>query len=154
MKEKFEEAYNLLYDIYPEEGLVYRMGFRDSAFTKDTISELRRFNLEQERYLLMMRTTIQLFEMKNKFPLRVDAKLFLLTNFNQMIVKPLVHLQDENMIDLSANDLLNTIAQDLNRILYYSLELKKEEKVSGHEIMTAIDKLWQTLESTKYELWG
>lgn len=154
MKEKFDKAYELLYGIYPEEGLVYRIGFRESVFTNQTISELRRFNLEQEKYLLMMRTTIQLFEMKHYSPLRSDAKLFLLTNFNQMIVKPLVHLQDENSIDITSSDLLNTISRDLNQILNYSLELKKEDKISGHEIMTAIDKLWLTLESTKYELWG
>lgn len=154
MKEKFYKTYDILYDIYPEDSLAYKIGFRDSAFTKNVISELRKFNFEQEQFTLMMRTTIQLFEMEENYPLRPDAKMFLISNFNQMIVKPIIYLKQENNIDITTGDLLRTIAKDLNTILKYSLKIKKEEKISGHEMMKAIDNLWPTLESTKYELWG
>ena len=95
-----------------------------------------------------------IYEMDNKFFLRPDAKMFLVTNFNQMIIKPLLVARTENQIDLNQKSISEMIQSDLKTILRFTYEIKKERQASRHDVMKAIDQLWGKLESTKLEIWG
>lgn len=155
MKKKFYRTYDQLFDIYPEDSLAYRIEFIDNKLTKEAIRELREFKYQQENYVTMMRKTITLYEIEKEIQFRPDAKLFLVINFNEMIVKPLIFRQLENEKETSPKDLFITIQLDLIRVMNHAVEFKQnDEDISGHRIMKSIDELWGKLDSTKYELWG
>lgn len=155
MKDFYNRIYDQLYDGYPDEFIALRLGaFRGTNLANQFIEELREFINEQEYYVGNMRQHIMIYEMDNGFFLRPDAKMFLVTNFNQMIIKPLIIARAEKQIDLNREQLSNIIKNDLLTILRYTFDTRKETKASGHDVMRAIDKLWGNLESTKFEVWG
>jgi hypothetical protein len=156
MKEKFNKTYDLLYDMYPDGYFVHRF----SRFDKDFLgfakisSELREFYIRQELVIELMKREILDFEIQRKFPFRSDAKYFLITNFNNMIIKPILYQILENDKEISEDILREYITSDIKTIMYNSLEIRKEELISGHDILKSIDSLWPQLQSTKMELWG
>lgn len=155
MKDFYNRIYDQLYDGYPDEFIALRLGtFRGTNLGNQFFEELREFVFEQEYYVGNMRQQIMLYEMDNGFFLRADAKIFLVTNFNQMIIKPLIIARTEKQIDLNREELSHIITKDINTILRYTYDHRKENKASGHEIMRAIDNLWGELESSKFEIWG
>lgn len=155
MKDFYNRIYDQLYDGYPDEFIALKLGyFRGTNLTNQFFEELREFVYEQEYYVGNMRQQIMSYEMDNEFFLRADAKMFLVSNFNQMIIKPLIIARTEKRIDLNREQLSSIIKKDLNTILRYTYDNRKEKKASGHEIMRAIDNLWIELESTKFEVWG
>ncbi|WP_445908871.1 hypothetical protein [Yeosuana sp.] len=155
MNDNYYRIYDQLYDTYPDEFLALRLGaFRGTYLANRFIEELREFIYEQEYFVGIMRQTIMIYEMDNKFFLRPDAKMFLVTNFNQMIIKPLLVARTENKIDLNQKSISEMIQSDLKTILRFTYEIKKEKQASGHDVMKAIDQLWGKLESTKLEIWG
>jgi len=154
MKEKFSRTYDELYEIYPERFFLDKLYRTSFPMLKRMRSEYREFFIKEELFSELIKREIYEFELINKFPFRTDAKYFLLVNFNNMIVKPLLYQVlkgDTELSEIQINDLIKT---DIKTILRHSLEIKKEDKISGHEIMKSIDLLWPTLNSTKIELWG
>ncbi|WP_339884659.1 hypothetical protein [Polaribacter vadi] len=155
MNDNYNKIYDQLYDSYPDEFIALRLGtFQGTFFANQFIRELREFVSEQEYYVGKMRETILLYEMNNSFFLRPDAKMFLVTNFNQMIVKTLIVAKAEKQLDLSKKSLSKMINNDLETIMSYTFKIKKERKASGHDVMKAIDQLWGQLECTKLKIWG
>lgn len=155
MKDNYYRIYDQLYDSYPEDFLTLRLAsFRGSFLSNQVLEELREFAYQQEYFTGIMRQVILIYEMDNGLKLRPDAKLFLVTNFNQMVVKPLLIAREEKQLNISRESLANNIKNDLLAIIKYSVGIKKESQVSGHEVMRAIDELWGNLESTKFEIWG
>ena len=154
MKDKFNRAYEELYEIYPERFFLDKLYRTDFPMLERMKSEYREFFIKEELFSEIIKREIYEFELKNKYPLRTDAKYFLLVNFNNMIIKPILHQilsGDKELSEILINDLIKT---DIKTILKNSLEIRKEEKISGHDIMKSIDVLWPTLNSTKIELWG
>ena len=93
---------------------------------------------------------------ESKDVVRPDAKYFLLVNFHQMIVTPIVERSDRggfiyNKLDL--NDLQEKIRSDIETIVRAS-HADNEGKISGHAVMSAIDKHWKKLAITKMSIWG
>lgn len=155
MNENYYRIYDQLYDSYPDEFMALRLGaFRGTYLANQFIEELREFVYEQEYYVGIMRQSILMYEMDNGFLLRPDAKMFLVTNFNQMIIKPLIVAKAEKKIELTQKSISEIIKNDLVTIMKFTYEIKKEKKASGHDVMKAIDQLWGKLESTKLEIWG
>lgn len=155
MKEKFHIAYDQLYDMYPEDSLTLRFGeYSKSRLGSILVREMREFVYGQEYFLQTIKNTIMLFELENKHSLRPDAKYFLLTCFNQMIIKPLVYLSIEKKFELNESDFKQVIEKDITTILNYCNRHKKEMIISGHDVLKSVDNLWGELISTKYELWG
>lgn len=156
MKEKFNKTYDLLYDMYPDGYFFHRF----SRFDKDFLgfarmsSELREFYIRQEAIVELLRREILDFEIQRKYPFRPDAKYFLITNFNNMIIKPILYQILENENEISENLLREYVTEDIKTIMYNSLEIRKEELISGHDILKSIDTLWPKLLSTQMELWG
>ena len=155
MNDNYYRIYDQLYDTYPDEFLALRLGtFRGSFFANQFYEELREFIREQEYYVGIIRQTIMVYEMDNRFFLRPDAKMFLVTNFNQMIIKPIIIAKNENSLNLKQYSISEIIEKDVKTILRHTFEIKRDKEASGHDIMRAIDQLWGKLESTKLEIWG
>lgn len=155
MNENYYRIYDQLYDSYPDEFMALRLGaFRGTYLANQFIEELREFVYEQEYYVGIMRQSILMFEMDNGFLLRPDAKMFLVSNFNQMIIKPMIVAKAEKHIELNQKSIAEIIKNDLVTIMKFTYEIKKEKQASGHDVMKAIDQLWGKLESTKLEIWG
>ncbi|NIJ46632.1 hypothetical protein FHR24_003127 [Wenyingzhuangia heitensis] len=154
MKEKFNQVYDELYEIYPERFFMDNLYSTKHRGLERMKSEFRELFIKEELFAELIKREINKFEYENNYPFRYDAKYFLLINFNNMIVKPILHLiikGDKEFLEPQINDLIKT---DIKTILDNSLRLKTEEKISGHEIMKSIDTLWPNLNSTKMELWG
>lgn len=155
MKEKYNIAYDKLYDMYPDGYFIQRFSrFEPLYGLKEFSLELREFFIRQEAIVESLRREIYLFELEQKFPFRSDAKYFLITNFNNMIIKPILFQILDNDKEISEDMLREFVIADIKTIMRNSIKIKKEDKVSGHEIMISIDSLWPELQSTRMELWG
>jgi len=154
MKEKFSRTYDELYDIYPDGYFLHRLARFDNVLLSNISSELREFYSKLEPMVEIIRVEIQRFEVKNRWPFRPDAKYFIVTSFNNMIIKPIIYQIIQNDNEVSENQLKEFIQADVNSIMNLSFEIKKEDKISGHDILKSIDSLWPKLQSTKMELWG
>jgi hypothetical protein len=88
--------------------------------------------------------------------LRPDAKLFLLNNFHQMIVKPLINDYNFEMEDINISKMKQECEEDVEVILNKSIEEIEyhENEISGHLIMRIMDRLWRGLNMTRMEVWG
>lgn len=106
------------------------------------------------KYAEIIDETIDEISNNNKIIIRPDAKFFLLLNFHQMIIKPILIRKKENTKE-DVQEIESYIKEDLNKIILSAAILSEEEEdISSHKIMTSIDNLWNTLNSTKLELWG
>lgn len=93
-----------------------------------------------------------LVETEPSRPLRPDAKHFLLVNFHQMIVLPLVHPAAG---EFSEDDIRQAIQDDVRLILRNALEEPGEsEEVSGGAVVQAVAKTWSELRINSFEVWG
>lgn len=154
MKDKYYQSYDELYDIYPEGYFLNRFARHDSILFRRFASEISIFYLKQEEFAELIKREIYNFELEHRFPLRPDARYFLLTNFLNMIVKPIMYQILQNDQDVAEEELRSYVQTDIKTILNRTLSSRKEVKISGHDIMRSIDQLWPELYSTKMELWG
>jgi len=139
MKPEFNKIYENLYADY-----VYDADKRSSIFVRYNEYEL----------LKTIRRSIDNSDKEDK--LRPDAKYFLLTNFHNLIVRPLI---DDYRYVLDNPDLSNLgeyIAEDIQTIINTTTnEISTDsEKISGHQIMSTINGLWKTLKTTSFDIWG
>lgn len=162
MNRKFNRIYDQLYDFYEGRNILYKIPEMNNRLFEELYYELRNFNLRIELFTQRVRYNITIFEFENNFPLREDAKFFLLTTFDNMIIKPIVSYYLDESEDNEPNinfenfdkELFEIIDFDINLILRNSLRNKKEEKISGHEILKTVDNLWGEMKSSKVEIWG
>ena len=70
MKEKFNNTYDILYDMYPDGYFVHRFSRLDNNFLglAKMSSELREFYIRQEAIIEILRREILNFEIQQKFP--------------------------------------------------------------------------------------
>lgn len=146
MTPDYHKVYEVLYAEYPYE------------IVKDY--RYRRFAPVNEFYLV--RTVRRFIDKADKNDqLRADAKYFLLINFHQMIIKPLLEgrfLSSNGSYD--ASKLEDDIQSDIELIVSSStssLESRLEptgERTSGHAVIHSIDSLWRQLKTTRLDLWG
>lgn len=154
MKEKFNRTYDELYDIYPDGYFLHRLARFDNILLSNLSSQLREFYSKVEPMVEIIRREIEQFEFKHRWPFRPDAKYFIITSFNNMIIKPILYQIIQNDNEVSENELKEFIRSDVNTIMNLSMQIKKEDKISGHDVLKSIDSLWSQLQSTKMELWG
>jgi len=94
---------------------------------------------------------------EQSFNLRADAKYFLLINFHHMIIAPLLEQQQPSESDKSKVEITsieNSFKSDIDAIITTANDEILSNEISGHQIMRAIDKLWNNLKTTKFEIWG
>ena len=92
--------------------------------------------------------------------LRPDAKLFLLSNFHLMVIKPLMEREnrmwDQTKVERRL-ELVPAIRSDIDSILIAAyteaLESQKRE-VSGHLVMSAINRRWKDMKTMSFRIWG
>lgn len=136
MKRKFDDAFSRLYDDYAFE----HDNYPDSLYEGSIIRKIQK--------------SIESADPNHN--LRSDAKYFLLVNFHHLVTRPL--LDRDRFFDRSygieLDRLVETIQSDITDIITKAPASNNEDKISGHQIMKAIDNQWRYLKSTKLEIWG
>lgn len=94
--------------------------------------------------------------------IRSDAYHFLLVNFHQMIVMPI--LMDPNgpiqnhfnrkRNPFYPNDFYKVISDDIEKILLSATNNKDHDEISGHAILDAVAQQYKNLQTMKFEIWG
>ena len=87
--------------------------------------------------------------------LRPDAKYFLLTTLNNMVIRPVVHPDNSRRPD--REKLVGLIREDLKKILAVSAVVAAEEasdEISGGMVMTAAVRTWKELVLKLDEIWA
>jgi len=142
MKREYYKIYEMLYADY-----LYELDFRDK----------KRLSLEEYS---LVRSLKRFIDLANKSEiLRPDAKYFLLTNFHQMIIKPILETRYV-LIDNDRKgraDLEQYIQDDIKTIILESTHSSfnfDQDRISGHRIMKTIDQLWKKLKCTRLDIWG
>lgn len=158
MKYEYSIIYEQLFDYYEDGGLFYKINPDYSRLLQNAYYEFKDFNLRRQLFSERIKKIITNFEYENKFPLRSDAKFFLVSTFDNMIIKPIIlYYLEHNKSDIGniESELNKIIDNDIILILNNSLKNKKvDEKISGHQIMSSVDNLWGEMLSSKVEIWG
>ncbi|ROI11893.1 hypothetical protein ACLB6K_24215 (plasmid) [Microcystis aeruginosa FACHB-524] len=96
--------------------------------------------------------------------IRPDAKLFLLVNFTDVILSPLIvtGVEDQNI-------LLENTAEDIKAILVAASQVSslrgrnneitiepivENRKISSHDVLIAVQSIWSLLRTLRIEVWG
>ncbi|TET47495.1 hypothetical protein E3J62_01305 [candidate division TA06 bacterium] len=153
MEAQFYEIYKDLYDLYRRErglfldwppeyspGLVrlYLVNFRGLRWVTEAIEEA-------------------VLELGLSERIRPDAKHFLLVNFHQMVVLPLLH-PEIAFQESSANiieKLPRRLKDDVQTILsIVSKEKESNEEISTGDVLKATADVWRKLHLNKWNIWG
>ncbi|MGV9012969.1 MAG: hypothetical protein ACOH13_10290 [Flavobacteriales bacterium] len=156
MDQKYNSIYNALYADY-----AYDFGFprrRNDWFIE-----------RESEWAMVMETrrAIELAEMEalkaaklENIRLRPDAKLFLLANFHLMVIKPVMEADnrqwDQTRVE-KRTGLITAIKSDILSILtsaYAEANENQEREVSGHSVLSAINKRWKDMETMSFNIWG
>lgn len=142
MRQEYDRIYRELYTDYV------------SRFTRRYRSIFPNAN---EEFRLLVATNEAIDQIDQEKSLRSDAKYFLLVNFHHLIIEPLLEGKNEGIgQELSiTRDLETAIRRDITDIVQEAdgeqLDL---QLVTGHQIMRAIDRIWERLQTTRFETWG
>lgn len=150
MRNEYYIIYNkLFYDYLFDDERGYRRQYRFSNYTAEVN------DLVQDVGYTILNYGI---EYKGSRELRPDAKYFLLINFVEMIINPVLsHIRyiDENF---SIQELKHEVLRDLRFILKLCFEgstaKKQEYYISGHKIVSLINQNWEELSTTSFRIWG
>ncbi|MDE5488687.1 hypothetical protein [Elizabethkingia meningoseptica] len=162
MKDEYNKIYEQLFDYYEENDLFYKINPDYSKALQYIYYEFKDYNLRRQIFSERVKRNIMDFEYKNRFPLRSDAKFFLVSTFDNMIVKPILQnylekkkLETNNYYSDFESGLFEIIDYDIKLILNNSLTKRQgEEKISAHQIIRSVDNLWGEMKSSKIEIWG
>lgn len=95
---------------------------------------------------------------RNSDPLenfRSDARYFLLVNFHQMIIRPLLEVRPYSNPILDPIDFFQAINDDVGTVIQNAREnASYGGEITGHSMMQSINNLWPQLRTTKFEIWG
>ena len=95
-----------------------------------------------------------------KVEVRDDAKLFLLINFTDLIIIPVIERfsQEPSTIYINEDDFWEDVERDITFILDYAQRQQKRGKnigeISSHSILNAINSQWNKILTLRIELWG
>lgn len=136
MKRKFDEAFSKLYDVY--------------AFEHDKYPD----SLYEGNIIRKIKESIESADPNHN--LRSDARYFLLVNFHHLVTRPLLDRDRffDHSYGLELDKLVETIQSDITEIITKAPVSNNQDKISGHQIMKAIDSQWRNLKTTKLEIWG
>ncbi len=141
----------------PEFYEIYEFLYQDYIYEND-IRRRRRFPNNEYYLLRTIKQSIDTSE--TEYRLRPDAKYFLLVNFHNLIVRPMLESRPSvyyNERGSEFEDLQAAIQSDIATISKESKnnqEVRNENEVSGHQIMNTIDKNWKELKTTNFKIWG
>lgn len=156
MKKQYNRIYEDLFNNYIDEFYDERYRSRISRYFRRRFREEEEYHYLQEDFIRMIESEITDIELGGNIRLRADAKLFLLTNFHQMIIKPILLASISRQIRplFHREELIHMVRDDVRKIIKYSREYSKDEEISGHSIMRTIDKMWNELKTAQLDIWG
>lgn len=156
MERQYNKIYEDLFDEYIIEFYEERYRGRVSRYFSRRLRDEDEYHYLQGVIMRMIANEIEYFEMNSKIRLRGDAKLFLLINFHQMIVRPLLLATISRQIEQSIlrKELFYMVRDDVRTIIDYSRKESDGEEISGHSIMRTVDSMWRELKSSSFEIWG
>ncbi len=157
MKRQYNKIYEDLFNEYINEFYEERYRRRRvSRYFRRRSRDEDEYHYLEEDFMRMIENEIEDFEIDSKIRLRGDAKFFLLTNFHQMILRPLLLATISRQIDqpFHREELLHMVRNDVRTIIDYFREENNCEEISGHSIMRTVDKMWEQLNSSRFEIWG
>jgi hypothetical protein len=144
----------------PEYEISYERLYADYLYDERRIFRRRLPFFDDSEYEIVKSIRREIDASDKNESLRSDAKYFLLVNFHQMVLLPILEAgYDTTSIPKPVTDIPNlasSIESDIRKIVNsaFGSRLDQGQKVSGHEIMRTIDELWRTLECTKFDVWG
>jgi hypothetical protein len=145
MEDKYRAIYNELFNNYQRRRL-----FNPYYYFED-------INLNYDLRGLMYKV-IKQFENENiGFELRSDAKLFLVTTFDNLVIAPVLKSIDQENNNISFEELEEYIEEDIKLILRESLiELERNGnfEISSHTVIRTLVKVWDRVKSSAANLWG
>jgi hypothetical protein len=92
--------------------------------------------------------------------LRADARYFMLVNLHQMVILPILigRYGPYEIPDRSSEYLENAIEQDVTAVVQNALDTSRgdsdQQGLSAHQIMTAVNNIWDRLKTAEINLWG
>ncbi|MBZ5521188.1 MAG: hypothetical protein LAP21_02910 [Acidobacteriia bacterium] len=94
-------------------------------------------------------------DLKLESRLRPDAALFLMINLDQMVVRPLSYRSRSSgsKVILEGGEIQEMIRDDIRSILSEAQKYTKDE-ISAHSILNVIRGLWDSLRTSRLEVWG
>jgi hypothetical protein len=139
MKQEYFESYEKLYEDFVE---------RLRPFYRRT------FPYVEFEFGLTIMKAIDNADKRKK--LRPDAKYFLAVNFYHLIVLPLIEgsKRGGQVSDIMFNQMQEDIRDDIYTIVSEAKGKNDSGQISGHQIMGTIDRIWGSLKTTKFEIWG
>ncbi|RZA01240.1 MAG: hypothetical protein EOP47_11400 [Sphingobacteriaceae bacterium] len=105
----------------------------------------------------LIRTIMRAIDQNSKglINFRPDAAYFLLVNFHQMIVRPLLEVRTYTKFIGNESELNQLINDDIKTIIQTAVnKATPDNEITGHAVMEAINNLWRQLRTTKLEIWG
>lgn len=111
----------------------------------------RRWFFERYRVMDLISRTLDVLETNLDRRLRPDGRLFLLMNFVEMVAAPVLiraSMAGEGQIP----GLMEKVTADLTTILNASESENGE--ISGHSVLEAITRSWQSLKLMELDIWG
>ena len=132
---------------------IYEMLYADYLY-ETRIRRTLEFPHDEHYLLRVLRKSIDKSDKENM--LRPDAKYFLIVNFHHLIIRPLLEERPFRHLPNEKNfyELEDFIQLDIDMIIQETRSINIQEKISGHQIIQTIDRLWQKLKTNKLEIWG
>jgi hypothetical protein len=140
MNDKFDSVFETLFSELP-------INYRSIQYPYDFPPNLISNELREIRNYISKKIS---FSSKS---VRSDAKYYLLSNYLNMVLLPLLIYSEKSSSSYPLkSELLNDMKKDIDLILA-EVERIDSIEISSHTIMKAIDKLWGKLNSTSEALW-
>jgi len=145
MDEEYYQIYREMYETYSLPGLPgpffsYRGRFlRNSRRQGELRSAVTKIKGAIDGYA----------ETRDGFGIRPDAKYFLIVNFVQVILVPIIAARDS----MSTDQLLEDAAADIKVVLDEAAKGSDEREMSSHDIIQSINNVWYQLKLTDALLW-
>lgn len=159
MREEFKKIYTELYEEYVNQGSYnpreHKLTWHTTLLYEEYVKQVLHNSHE---YKLMWHTTLAIEKNSSKLDLdqslREDAKLFLLVNFHQMVLKPVLNSNSHNH---NMEDLMRSLNDDIYLILQTcreNMNTHNKSYISAHMILSAIDQRWEDIKTLIKDLWG
>lgn len=148
MRESFERIYKELSDFYR---LSFSVGFSMPITNKGYI----RFIIDSIEWINdAIESSIKKFRLEDR--VRSDAKHFLLINFHQMVVMPIINPRNEHYpVEVNSGELHAFINEDINEILYTaSTKEDADRQITGTSLIKVLPEMIDSLRISKLEIWG
>jgi len=143
MRREFYDVYRDLYEIYRISQ--YDLEYQRLPRRFPPIFDMRNLRTVEDGINAAVR------ELPPGRDLRPDARLFLFINAHQMVTLPLSYAEGARLEHLPVD---NAIRSDLRTIVQEADTESDQAEITGHAIISALDRSWKKLRTTELNVWG